>query len=172
MSTGQRLTTGAPSVGEELPPFSFAMTEERITLGAAATRDWQPQHHDPKYAVEQAGLRDIILNTPTQSGWLSRYITDWSGPQGRIARLRLQMRTPVYPGDFMQLRGSVTAAQASPMGWWWMVLGLQIRVAQKICTDASAMLAMPGENGVQPWQAMAKEWSPPDWNLRSLALPN
>jgi acyl dehydratase len=155
------------AVGQELPPLSVVMTAKRIIMGAAASRDWQPQHHDYRYSVEQARLRDIILNTPTQTGWLSHYITDWSGPEGRMARLRLRMKIPICPGDVMQIRGIVEAVESAPAGWWWARLRLEIRVAEQVNSEGSAIVGLPGEGRVRPWQARGKEWCPPDWDLRS-----
>ena len=166
----RREATPAPG-GEELPPLSIAITARHVIMGAAASCDWQPQHHDHRYAVDQARLRGIILNTPSQSGWLSRYLTDWSGPEGRIARLRLRMVQPICPGDVMQISGNVDGVETANAGWRWLRLRLRIRVAQEINTDGAAIIAVPGASGLRPWEASAKEWSPPDWNLRSLAVP-
>jgi len=68
------------AVGDRLPELPVRITATTIVLGASATRDWQPQHHDHAWAVHRAGTRDIFMNTPTQAGWISRYITDWTGP--------------------------------------------------------------------------------------------
>ena len=44
-----------------------------MVLGALATRDWRPMHHDKDFAVERNGTRDIFLNTPNQAAWFERY---------------------------------------------------------------------------------------------------
>ena len=55
-------------------------------LGALATRDWRPMHHDRDFAIERNGARDIFLNTPNQQAWFERFVTDWTGPSaGRVA---------------------------------------------------------------------------------------
>ena len=41
-------------------------------------------HHDKDFAVHRNGTRDIFLNTPNQAAWFERYLTDWSGPHGRL----------------------------------------------------------------------------------------
>jgi hypothetical protein len=63
------------------------VTATTVVQGAAASRDWQPQHHDYSWA-RRVGTKDIFLNTPTQVGWLRRYITDWAGPASRLGRSR------------------------------------------------------------------------------------
>ena len=58
--------------GDPLPTLEVPVTARMIVSGAAASRDWQPQHHDHTWAVERAGTRDIFINTPTLAGWFER----------------------------------------------------------------------------------------------------
>ena len=76
-------------------------------LGALATRDWRPMHHDKDFAQQRNGVRDIFLNTPNQAAWFERYLTDWTGPHGRLGRMRFRMKDSVFPGDRMQFRARV-----------------------------------------------------------------
>ena len=76
-----------------------------MVLGALATRDWRPMHHDKDFAVERNGTQDIFLNTPNQAAWFERYLTDWTGPHGRLARVTFRMKGSVFPGDTMSLSG-------------------------------------------------------------------
>ena len=70
------------NVGDELPPLSVDVTSTTVVLGALATRDWRPQHHDYHFATERNGVRDIFMSSPNQAAWFERYITDWTGPRG------------------------------------------------------------------------------------------
>jgi acyl dehydratase len=149
------------AAGARLPPLAIAMAARHIVMGAAASRDWQPQHHDHRHAVERMGLPGIILNTPAQAGWLSRYVTDWSGPRGRIARLRFRMLKPVCPGDTVIARGVVDRADRAAQGWWWVFLTLEVRRGDTVVTEAELLLALPGAHGVEPWRAAAADWQPP-----------
>ena len=151
-------------IGEKLPSLSVAVAVRHIIAGAAASRDWQPQHHDHASALE-SGLPDIIMNTPTQAGWLERFVTDWSGPAARIGRLRHRMLKPICPGDQIQLLGAVEAGAPSPQGWSWFRLGLSIAREGQVLTEAAMLLAVPGIT--QPWQATAGAWHVPDWNLEA-----
>jgi hypothetical protein len=72
-------------------------------------------HHDKDFAVERNGLKNIFINTPNNAAWFERYITDWTGPKGRIGRIIFQMKASVYPGDTMVLSGQVK--QVPPMMW-------------------------------------------------------
>ena len=64
-------------------------------------------HHDKDFAVERNGTQDIFLNTPNQAAWFERYLTDWTGAYGRLARVTFRMKGSVFPGDTMVLSGAV-----------------------------------------------------------------
>ena len=83
------------------------MTATTVVLGALASRDTRPMHHDYDFAVNRNGTRDIFLNTPNQAAWFERYLTDWSGPYGRLGRMKFRMLGSVFPGDTMVLAGTV-----------------------------------------------------------------
>jgi len=106
-------TTDAPGVrtldqvhvGDALPTLRHDVTATTVVLGALAARDWRPMHHDHDFAVNRNGTQDIFLNTPNQAAWFERYLTDWSGPTGRLGRVTFRMRGSVFPGDTMVLDG-------------------------------------------------------------------
>ena len=99
-------------VGDKLPVLHVTMTAQKIISAAAATRDWQPIHHDHAIAIK-SGLRGIILNTPSQAGWISKYITDWAGSQAQIKRLAFKMKDSICPNDEMTINGEVTGKQGT-----------------------------------------------------------
>ena len=41
-------------------------------------------HHDYDFAVNRNGVKNIFVNTPNQAAWFERYLTDWTGPKGRL----------------------------------------------------------------------------------------
>ena len=61
---------GAVSVGDALEPLNYTVSATTVVLGALATRDWRPMHHDKDFAVHRNGTQDIFLNTPNQAAWL------------------------------------------------------------------------------------------------------
>ena len=89
-----------------------------MVLGALASRDWRPMHHDHDFAVNRNGTQDIFLNTPNQAAWFERYLTDWSGPTGRLGRMKFRMKGSVFPGDTMVLRGTVDDVTHRRRGLW------------------------------------------------------
>ena len=139
--------------GDKLPTFEVPVTARMIVFGAAASRDWQPQHHDHAWAKKRAGARDIFLNTPTLAGWLERYLTDWTGPYGRLGRLTFKMRRPMCVGDTLVFNGRVTGAEEG-----WVDVELLLTVEGETATEGTARVAVPAHDGENPWQRA--DWSP------------
>jgi len=98
-------------VGDALPPLEVPITPAVIVGGALASRDFTPVHHD-RAAAQAQGLPDIIMNILTTNGYVSRYVTDWAGPEARVCELDVKLGAPNLPGDTMTLEGRVVAAEA------------------------------------------------------------
>ena len=101
------------TVGDELPTLVLAITRTLITAGAIASRDYQDVHHDHVLAKER-GSKDIFMNILTTNGLVGRYVTDWSGPQSRLAEVNIRLGAPNYPDSVMTLTGLVT--DKGPLG--------------------------------------------------------
>lgn len=97
--------------GTELPESVVDVTTFLVVAGAIATRDFQPVHHDRDAALA-AGTKDVFMNILTTNGLVTRYITDWAGPAGRLTKLNITLGAPNHPGDQMVLRGSVESVAA------------------------------------------------------------
>ena len=141
--------------GDTLPPLKVDVTARTVIMGASASRDWQPQHHDREWAVERAGTRDIFLNTPTQAGWIERFLTDWTGPRGRLARLKFKMRRPVCPGDELVFNGTVTDVSKG-----WVDLEIVLTVGEERVTECTARIAVPQADDDNPWRLRGDRWRP------------
>ncbi len=98
VSTPPRLLLDDVTAGDELPVLDYDVSATTVVLGALATRDWRPMHHDKDFAVYRNGTQDIFLNTPNQAAWFERYLTDWTGPHGRLGRVTFRMKGSVFPG--------------------------------------------------------------------------
>jgi acyl dehydratase len=146
--------------GERLPSLEVAITARTVVLGASSSRDWQPQHHDTHWAVNRAGTRDIFLNTPNQAGWIERFITDWTGPLGRLGRLRFRMRRPVCPGDTLRFDGVVKDVTVDDDGCAWADLEIELTVDGERATECTARVAIPTGIGDNPWRRDASRWKP------------
>jgi acyl dehydratase len=100
------------SVGDQLPPLVVPITRTLIVAGAMASRDYQDVHHDSELA-KRRGSKDIFMNILTTNGLVGRYVTDWSGPRGRLSQVNIRLGAPNYPGSVMTLTGSV--AEKGPL---------------------------------------------------------
>ena len=94
-------------VGDALPAMVIDMTPTRVVAGAIASRDFMPVHHDREYAQAQ-GAPDIFMNILSDTGYCSRFLTDWAGPDARIRKLAIRLGVPVHPGHTLKYTGQVT----------------------------------------------------------------
>ena len=148
------------SVGDDLPTLTYDVTATTVVLGALATRDWRPMHHDRDFAIERNGARDIFLNTPNQQAWFERFVTDWTGPLGRPGRLHFRMRDSVYPGETMVLTGTVTATETDTTGCGWATVTVDVRADDRLCTTATVRVAVPTSSDDNPWRRSGDRWVP------------
>jgi acyl dehydratase len=155
-----RLTLAEVSVGDELPPLSYDVTSTTVVLGAIATRDWRPQHHDFHFATERNGVKDIFLNSPNQLAWFERYLTDWSGPAGRVGRLSFRMIDSIFPGDTMVFSASVTSVETDDTGCGWAAVEIAVTVDGRVCTTCKGRIALPASPDDNPWSRRGETWKP------------
>ncbi len=154
-----QLTAQNIKVGDKLPELTRKMRAQQIISAAAATRDWQPIHHDFKFATEKSGLRNIILNAPSQAGWISRYITDWTGPAARIKKLGFKMKDSICPGDELAVNGEVTAIEDGGDCGSWISVEVILTVGENFKTKAEVTVAVPTTaDGPLPWRCSNEQW--------------
>jgi acyl dehydratase len=149
-----------PAKGDVVPTFSYDVTATTIVLGALASRDWRPMHHDHDFAVNRNGTRDIFMNTPNQAAWFERYLTDWSGPKGRLGRMTFRMKGSVFPGDTMRLDGVVTGVEVDDAGCTWAAVDVRLTVDGDICTTCAVRIAVPADDDDNPWARHGDQWRP------------
>ena len=160
MTVPARLTVADVQAGDRLPPLEVPITARTVVMGASSSRDWQPQHHDHDWAVNRAGTRDIFLNTPNQAGWIERYLTDWTGPHGRLGRLQFRMRRSVYPGDTLMFDGVVESVTVDEAGCGWADVKVDLTVDGEMATECTARVAIPATAESNPWRVGPSEWRP------------
>jgi len=158
--TAPTLTLDKIAVGDTLPELAVDVTPTLVVLGALASRDWRPMHHDYKFATERNGLQDIFLNTPNQAAWFERYLTDWTGPFGRLGRMTFRMKSSVYPGDRMVFSATVTDVETDERGCGWVDLDVGLRVADTVATTCAARVAVPTSTDDNPWGRRGADWQP------------
>ena len=158
--TAPLLLHGDVAAGDELPPLDHDVSATTVVLGALASRDWRPMHHDYDFAVNRNGTQDIFLNTPNLAAWFERYITDWTGPYGRLGRIEFRMKDSVFPGDTMVFHGQVEKVETDPAACAWVELSLWLRVGDKVTTQCNARVAIPAHDGDNPWARKGDAWRP------------
>ena len=160
MSTTTNVTLPDVHVGDELPVLTYDVTSTTIVLGALASRDWRPMHHDYHFATERNGVRDIFMNTPNQAAWFERFLTDWSGPTGRLGRMKFRMKGSVFPGDTMVLAGTVEQVETDETGCGWATVLVRLTVEGELMTDCTARIALPTTDDDNPWTRRGDQWRP------------
>jgi 3-oxo-4,17-pregnadiene-20-carboxyl-CoA hydratase beta subunit len=108
MSDYTTLSLADVAVGDKLPALDIDITSGLVVAGALATRDFEPVHHD-KSVAQAAGLPDVFMNILTSQGLMTRYATDWSGPEAVVKSLDLKLGAPNVPGMVMTITGEVVA---------------------------------------------------------------
>ncbi|MBV6424028.1 MAG: hypothetical protein NAOJABEB_01838 [Steroidobacteraceae bacterium] len=160
MSAVRRLLASDVAPGQELPSLRVAVSATTIVLGALASRDWRPMHHDKAFAIERNGVQDIFINTPNFQAWFERYLTDWTGPTGRLGRMTFKMKRSVFPGDEMAFSGRVTGTSGDATGCRWVDVDFGVSVAGMLTTEGHAKLALPAHDGDNPWARRGPDWKP------------
>ena len=104
------------AAGDVLPSLEIPVTATVIAAGAIATRDFMPVHHDRAYANQQ-GAQDIFMNILSDTGYCSRFITDWAGPDAMIKRLAIRLGAPSMPGHTLSYSGEVESINQEGDGY-------------------------------------------------------
>lgn len=155
-----RLVLSDVTAGDRLPELRYPVTATTVVLGAIAARDWRPMHHDKDFAVEHNGVRHIFMNTPNEAAWFERYLTDWSGPHGRLGKVTFRMRGSVFPGDTFVIAGTVITTEVDAVGCGWVSLEMSLSVDDEDKTTAAARLALPRRIDDNPWARSGAAWQP------------
>ena len=160
MTTAPSLLLGDVATGDELPALGYDVTATTVVLGALASRDWRPMHHDYDFAVNRNGTQDIFLNTPNQAAWFERYVTDWTGPHGRLGRMQFRMKGSVFPDDRMVFTGTVTDVSTDDAGCGWASIDVTLAVEGETKTTCAVRVALPAAPDDNPWARRGDAWRP------------
>jgi hypothetical protein len=108
MSDKNTLNYAEVNVGDKLPALAIDISTGLIVSTALATRDYEQVHHN-KSVAQAAGLPDVFMNILTSQGLMTRFATDWSGPEAMVRSLDIKLGAPNVPGMIMTVTGEVTA---------------------------------------------------------------
>lgn len=146
--------------GEVIDRLDVDVTTTTIVLGALASRDWRPMHHDRTFAQERNGTRDIFMNAPHQATYFERYLTDWSGPHGRLGRMRFRIKASVFPDDTMTFSGTVDDVSTDDTGCGWADITVTLTVGDDTVSECNARIALPVDTDDNPWNRHDDDWTP------------
>jgi len=139
-------TFSSIAVGDELTPLVVDVTATVIVAGAIATRDFMPVHHDRDYANAQ-GAPDIFMNILSDTGYCSRFLTDWAGPDAQLHALAIRLGVPLFPGHTLTYTGRVTRAEvADGLGWVDVELRAVDDLGEHVSGTATLSLPLDGES--------------------------
>ncbi len=146
--------------GQKLEPLAYDVSATTVILGALATRDWRPMHHDRDFAINRNGTKDIFMNTPNLAAWFERYVTDWTGPRGRLGRMKFRMKDSIFPGEQMVFSGAVEKVETDDAGCAWAHLNVSVSVGDRLCTSCAVRVAVPADENDNPWKRKGEDWKP------------
>jgi hypothetical protein len=111
MSEYKTLNSAEVAVGDTLPAIDIDITTGLVVCGALATRDFETVHHNKAVALA-AGLPDVFMNILTSQGLMTRFATDWSGPEAVVKAVDIRLGAPNIAGMVMTMTGEVTAVDS------------------------------------------------------------
>src|SRR4029453_384008 len=89
------------------PAFRFGpITRPDLVRYAGASGDFNPLHYDDEFA-RGAGLPGIMAHGMFSAGLLGSFLVSWVR-DGPVRRFKLRFRAPVWPGDTVHAKGSVS----------------------------------------------------------------
>jgi|TARA_B110000967_G_scaffold77588_1_gene80208 acyl dehydratase len=147
-------------VGSRLAVLEFDITTTVVIAGALANRDYSQLHHDRGYAQEEAGHKDIFVNTQHQAAFFERYLYDWSGSLGRMGRMNFAMKNVVYAGERISIEGHVCETDIDAQGCAWAKLKLTLSVGSSVSTECEVKYALAIDENDNPWLRQGKDWKP------------
>ncbi len=94
------------SPGDQIPDATALPTELQLFFFSAATNNGHRIHYDLPYAKTE-GLPNILVQGPLQAALLTKALTDWIGPGGRLTRIQIQNRGNAFPNEALYYGGVV-----------------------------------------------------------------
>lgn len=100
------------SVGDAVTPMDIELTHTIVAATAIASRDYMPVHHDKDYALSQFAP-DVFLNIFSTNGFVSKFLTDWAGPNAWVKHINIKLGVPAVPHQTLNFRGEVLSKAVS-----------------------------------------------------------
>jgi hypothetical protein len=94
------------NVGDAITPMDIPLTHTIIASTAIASMDFMPVHHDKDFAQAQFAP-DAFLNILSSNGFVSKFITDWAGPDAWVKKINIKLGVPAVPHQVLKFTGEV-----------------------------------------------------------------
>jgi acyl dehydratase len=119
----------------------------RLVLAAGGGRDLSPQHYDPEVA-QARGVRTAFANTTLQMAFVNTVVDGWLGAigaNGRLAKLSLRMKAPIFLGTTMRCAAKVIKVWSDEQGCF-ANLDCEIHTEDGLCSIAQVSIEFTGED--------------------------
>jgi hydroxyacyl-ACP dehydratase HTD2-like protein with hotdog domain len=139
-----QISFGDVAVGDELP--SYTVTPSMVQMMRYCGVTWNM--HRIHYDLEQAALEGypgVIVQSHLHQAFLTKLVTDWMGPQGRLRQLSNSVRRFATAGDELLLLGRVTELNAESANFGLVSIELQeVRTKDGVvCAPGLAIVELP-----------------------------
>lgn len=91
------------------------LSRTQIVQYAGASGDFNPIHHDEKFATEVAGYPSVFAHGMLSMGLSGRVLTDWLG-DGVLKKYGVRFVNQVWPGDTLTAKATITAIDSGTDG--------------------------------------------------------
>ena len=102
----ESLAASAIEVGQPVAPMDIELTHTIVASTAIASMDFMPVHHDKDYALAQFAP-DAFLNILSTNGFVSKFLTDWAGPDTWVRNINIKLGVPAVPHQTLRFTGEV-----------------------------------------------------------------
>ena len=88
------------------------LSRTQIVQYAGASGDFNPIHHDEKFATETAGYPSVFAHGMLTMGLTGKLLTEWLG-DGVLQEYGVRFVGQVWPGDTLTATGTVKSVEAA-----------------------------------------------------------
>jgi acyl dehydratase len=145
MSDASTATLGPVAIGDEMTPFSRAVTQEQISAYADASGDHNPIHVDPDFA-RSVGLPGTIAHGLLDMAILTEAVARWAGNYERVASVACRFSKPLLPGETVTCTGRVVEV-ADSGGIATLELEAVSSSGERVLTNGRATVRLPRQRG-------------------------
>lgn len=118
-ATEQQVFFDDVAVGTILPEREFGPhTLQAAVRWAGVQENLGLLHLDRDHVREHSGLKTIIASGALRQAMLTRMLTDWVGPRGRLRKMQIRHRASTFEGDMHRYSAKVVEKSATEGEPW------------------------------------------------------